>query len=122
MDDTGSGGAVVERSITASYAETHNAFQTAAYDAKLTPFDIRLLVALEERGGTGRTDELARETRVEGAQIRRSSLTLRAKELVVADSADGSPVKRGARARLKLTASGRKLARRAIGHAAGAEG
>lgn len=122
MDDTGSGGAVVERSITASYAETHNAFQTAAYDAKLTPFDIRLLVALEERGGTGRTDELARETRAEGAQVRRSFKKLREEALLTADGADGLRRRRGVRTQLKLTASGHRLARKAIVHAAGAEG
>jgi DNA-binding MarR family transcriptional regulator len=108
-------GAVAEHSVTTAYSAAHDAFRLAAWDAEIHPFDVRLLVALEERGGTGRTDELAREMLIEGTAIRRSSLTLRDRKLIVADAGEGTKrPKRGVRARLGLTDAGRAVAQAAI--------
>lgn len=100
---------------TAAYGATHEAFLTIAHAKRLVPFDVRLLVALEERGGEGRTDELEREMCVGGTAIRRSSLTLRHRRLILADAGQGTRrPKKGVRARFTLTARGREIARQAI--------
>lgn len=100
---------------TASYAATHDAFISVAERERLIPFDVRLLVALADRGGRGRTDELERDMLTHGSAIRRSSMTLRARGLVRATAADGGPTpKRGVRVRLTLTARGARVAQRAL--------
>lgn len=98
--------------VTAIYGATHDAFLTVARRHQLVPFDVRLLVALRDRGGAGRTDELAREMVVEGTAIRRSSLELRRRRFITADAGEGTRgPERGVRARLSLTDRGREVAR-----------
>lgn len=101
--------------LTASYARTHDAFLSVAQDTGLKPFDVRVLVALHDRGGSGRTDHLEREMWDGGPAIRRSSLTLRTRGLIRADAGEGtSRPKRGVRARYTLTAKGRGYAQRLL--------
>lgn len=102
-------------SVTAAYAATHDAFTSVAEFERLVAFDVRLLVAIADRGGSGRTDELQRDMLAHGSAIRRSSMTLRARGLVRATACDGTPTpKRGVRARLTLTERGEAVAGRAL--------
>lgn len=102
-------------SITAAYAAAHDAFLTVAESERLTPMDIRILVAIADRAGTARTDELEDDMRVHGSAIRRSTAVLRDRRLVNATATDGTPVpKRGVRTRLTLTTRGAAAAHRAL--------
>jgi hypothetical protein len=105
--------------ITAVYSRAHDAILTVAGRYGLVPFDVRLLVALLERGGEGRTDDLEWELRAEGAMVRRSYGGLRAVGYVEADAGPGTTEpRRGTRTRLMLTATGRRVALDAVEWAA----
>lgn len=107
---------------TATYGRFHDALLSIAHEHGLVPFDVRMLVALHERGGEGRSDELERDMVVEGSAIRRSSLTLRKARLVTADAGHGTRrPKRGVRARYELTPAGRAIAVRVLDQAADRE-
>lgn len=102
-------------SITATYSHAHEAFVTIARSKDLMPFDLRVLVALKERGGVGRTDELEVELQCEGSAVRRSYPILVERGLVTADAGEGTlRPKRGVRARLQLTRPGHVLAGAAL--------
>lgn len=102
-------------SITAAYSLAHESFVTLSRANDLMPFDLRLLVALEERGGSGRTDEIEVELQCEGSAVRRSYPMLERRGLLTADAGEGTlRPKRGTRSRLTLTAYGRDLARAVI--------
>lgn len=100
---------------TEQYSRLHASIADVACQEGLVPFDVRILVALEERGGEGRTDELEAEMRSEGTGIRRSYPTLVVLGLVCADAGEGtSAPKRGTRTRLTLTRKGHDMARRVL--------
>lgn len=101
--------------VTASYSVAHDVLRETARRQRLVLFDIRLLLAIHERGGVGRTDELALELSGDAAGVRRSSLALRATGLIRADAGPGtSRTKRGTRARLVMTGDGAALAREVL--------
>lgn len=100
---------------TEQYSRLHASIADVACQEGLVPFDVRILVALEERGGEARTDELEAEMRSEGTGIRRSYPTLVVLGLVWADAGEGTNrPKRGTRTRLVLRAKGVHLARRVL--------
>ena len=105
---------------TETYSRLHEALSDEAASIGLTPWDVRILLALHERGGEGRTDELEGELLCCSSQIRRSSLPLRAARFITADAGKGTRApKRGTRARLVLTAKGRVSAQRVLAAAYG---
>ena len=98
---------------TEAYSRTHHALACAARENGLTPTDVRVLVALHDRGGEGRTGELYEEMFDEGTMIRRASLALRKRRFIAVRAADGSPrPKRGVQAVYRLTARGETVALR----------
>jgi hypothetical protein len=101
--------------VTAVYSQAHNAMTCVARTYGLMPFDVRILVALLERGGEARTNDLEWDLRCEGTMIRRSYPALCSVGYVLADAGPGTDqTKRGTRTRLVLTATGRRLANEAI--------
>lgn len=102
-------------SITETYSRVHDAMLTTADRHSLKPYDVRLLVALLERDGEARTDDLERDLCSEGTSIRRSSLALRDAQMITAwSSAPGRPPKRGVRSHLSLTLHGHVVAQSAL--------
>lgn len=103
-------------SVTRAYSAAHQAFKLAAESQPgLTSFDVRVLVALYERGGTAGSFDLAGDLESEGTSVRRSSLVLR-HEFVVVDAVDGGRVRQGVQSRLRLTLRGWRLAELALRH------
>ena len=101
--------------VTAVYSHANEAFNAIARAHRLVPFDVRLLVALHERGGEGRTDELEVDMQTEGTAIRRSYPPMAARRLLAADAGSGTTrPKRGVRTRLTLTTAGRNVALAAL--------
>lgn len=102
-------------SFTRTYGQGHDALLTTARALNLIPFDVRLLVALHERGDEGTTRDLEREMSDLGSAIRRSSLKLRARGFIVADAGPGTTrPRRGVRARFTLTRAGSQAAQRTL--------
>jgi DNA-binding IclR family transcriptional regulator len=98
-------------SVTDVYGRVHWLLAAYARVNAIVPADVRLLVALHERGGRGTSDELWREMATNATAVRRSSITLRNRGLVVASAADGSVrPKRGTLLQLDLTENGRSIA------------
>lgn len=102
-------------SLTAVYSAAHGAFSYVADAHALTRFEVRLLVAVLDRGGSTTTAELEADLGACGSSVRRASLTLRASGHVLADAGPGTsqPV-RGCRARISLTAEGRVAAEHSV--------
>jgi hypothetical protein len=64
--------------VTVSYSTVHRALSDTAQAHQLVPMEVRVLLALADRGGESRTDELERDLCVRGGTaIRRCLLTLR---------------------------------------------
>jgi hypothetical protein len=102
-------------SLTEDYGRVHEAFLATAAHESITPSDVRLLVALLERGGTGDSFEVQQETYMNPTQVRRSSLNLRHRGLIHATSPDGGETRPGQRVQMELTAAGEGAAARTIG-------
>lgn len=101
--------------VTAMYAHAHDAFATVARASLLKPFDLRVLVAIHEHGGSRRTDQLEADMQCDSSAIRRSYPVLWIRDLLTADAGEGTPrPKRGTNTRLTLTDDGRDLARLAL--------
>src|SRR5262245_54789271 len=105
-------------SVTETYSHAHEAFEVVARANDMAPFDMRLLVAIHERGGEARTDELEVDLQACGSAIRRSYPNLWVRGLLKADAGEGTfRPKRGVNTRLTLKASGTRLAVAAIDRA-----
>jgi hypothetical protein len=98
--------------FTENYSRIHDALLDAATLRGLRPWDVRVLVALEERGGRAVTDQLQDDLRDRnGAQVRRSLITLYAQDLATGQSSRGGPRRAGQRSVVTLTFNGRAIAR-----------
>jgi hypothetical protein len=86
-------------SLTREYTLTHQAVREVATKRELMPMDVRVLVAIADRGGVARTDELETDLGMGGSAVRRSLLTLRPRWCEGGD-------KRGARSPIRLTDDG----------------
>lgn len=95
---------------TAVYSETHRAILLAARERNLRPYEVRLLLALHDRGGSGRTDQLEEDLcEDQGTAIRRASIKLRSRRFISGAAADGSgQIKRGVRMSFVLTKRGHR--------------
>jgi hypothetical protein len=97
--------------LTRAYSQLHRALVDAARTEHLTPTDVRLLVAIHERGGQARTDELAADLCCEGTAVRRSVGALRGFWLK-ASAEGGGKTRPGVQTVLTLTTAGRRLVER----------
>lgn len=88
-----------------NYSRLHRSLCTQARRHALVPMDLRVLIALEERGGFGQTDELESELFTAGSAIRRSIVTLRERGHLKGGG------QAGVRAVIELTESGRDVVR-----------
>jgi DNA-binding transcriptional regulator PaaX len=79
-------------SITREYGLTHQAVKQVAQDRGLTVIDVRLLVALAERGGRATTDQLLEDLAVHETQLRRSMSKVRQQGLLVGGDKPGARV------------------------------
>lgn len=95
---------------TGAYSRAHSAFNAIALRNGLTATDIRVLVALRERGGNASTDLLEQDLALHGSGVRRSGAALVAEDCVIARSVTGGRVKRGVRSLLQLTEEGTQVA------------
>jgi hypothetical protein len=97
-------------SLTQRYSKMHTAFVLVARGHELTPFDVRVLLAVADRGGSARSDEIGADLILSSSNqssFRRSSLGLRATGHVIGSASNGrGRVKRGERHVLKLTEKG----------------
>lgn len=97
--------------LTHAYATIHEALTATAARHGLTPIDVRVLVALWERGHIATSHELERDLLCQGSQVRRASLTLRKGGFVRCDSGPGTAApRRGTVMRLQLLRPGRIIA------------
>lgn len=96
-----------------SYSRLHRAMLDVAREERLTPADVRLLVAIYERGCIARTDELEADMCCEGTMIRRSIAFLRDR-YVTATASDGGETRQGMRSVLELLERGHDVARRVL--------
>lgn len=94
--------------LTTGYTRLHEAFSVVAESEGLTPFDVRVLLALSDLGGDANTLELERELGCDGSAIRRSMIALRKSQHVVASASDGREPRPGVRSHLTLSARGKK--------------
>lgn len=101
-------------SVTDDYGLTHNAFLSVAAAHGITPSDVRLLVALQERDGEGDTLDVQLDGHMNATQVRRSSLTLRQIGLIDVAASDGGETRPGVRVVMKLTDDGAQAARQAL--------
>lgn len=86
-------------SLTLEYSLTRQAIREVAVRHELASMDVRVLVALADRGGTARTDDLEADLRQDGSAVRRSLIALRPRWCEGGD-------KRGARLPIRLTEEG----------------
>jgi DNA-binding MarR family transcriptional regulator len=96
--------------ITRDYAATHSALSVVARSVGLAPADVRVLIALAERG-PARSDELERDLGIDSSALRRSLLALYKRGLCA-----GAPRKRGTRTTVSLTDAGNAIAEMALTH------
>lgn len=96
--------------LTDAYSQVHRALADSAREAGLVPHDVRVILALDERGGTATSEELYDDLRCEGTAVRRSLLTLYKAGLVEGRAIDGGPRRPGVVTRAELTATGRIIA------------
>lgn len=106
-------------SVTAPYTRAHEAFSRVAHALPkgTTAYDVRVLVALLERGGSARMDELAGDLCPSGdyTALRRSTSTLYGRGLATGRGADGGERRPGTLTLVELTSRGRHAARVAYG-------
>lgn len=100
--------------LTDRYSALHRALVDVARRRDLAPMDIRVLVALHERGGAATSEEIEQDLLCEGSAVRRSWLVLRESSYVFTSGIDGGRARQGVRTQLTLTAIGRGLAEQAI--------
>jgi DNA-binding MarR family transcriptional regulator len=90
--------------ITQDYTATHSALTEVAREVGLARTQVRVLLALAERHGRARSDELERDLGVDSSAVRRSLIALYERELCA-----GSPRKRGTRTTVTLTEDGHAI-------------
>lgn len=89
-------------SLTTDYSRLHRTVREVARERGLQPMDVRVLLAIAERGGVARSDELEEDLRCEPAMIRRSMMAIRPGLVTGGD-------KRGCRVPIALTADGQRV-------------
>lgn len=95
------------------YSSYHRALHNVAEEHRIRPFEVRILYAIMEAGGTLDHHEIQEALRErEGTQIRRASVELRRAGLVEVHepNRDGILQKPGQVVALKLTGAGEKIA------------
>ena len=95
------------------YSSYHRALKTVAEEHRIRPFEVRILYAIMEAGGTFDHHEIQDALRErEGTQIRRASVDLRRAGLaeVHEPNRDGVIQNPGQVVTLKLTEAGEKIA------------
>lgn len=85
--------------VTLNYSLTHRAILKVAGQYKLAPIDVRVLVALRDRGDQAYGDELKEDLHSEGSAVRRSIGAMRGTWLTGGDQ-------RGRRVPIQLTEKG----------------
>jgi hypothetical protein len=93
----------------ATYTRTHTALVATAHETGLKPFDVRVILALHERGEEATSFELSEDLNSEGSQVRRSLLGLYEREMCVGEAADGGRRRPGTVTQVRLTPVGRAV-------------
>lgn len=96
-------------SVTGLYSKLHRAMLDVAKRKNLTPGDVRLIVAVYERGGSARTDDITTDLRCEGTMVRRSVCNVRGRYASVR-GIDGGEARQGIRSVITLNGRGLTLA------------
>ncbi len=99
---------------TATYGRIHSALRSAAAALQTVPMNVRVLVALLERGGRGTTDELTADLHANATAVRRAAGELYARGWARGRGSDGGPRRIGVTSRLELTPAGDHIARRVL--------
>ena len=101
---------------TEQYTRMHNALALVAADEGLRPFEVRVLVALHEAGGSLRSDELVARLAdgKGGSQVRRSLGPLYARVYATGGGSDGGPRRPGTLSQITLSGRGIGVARRVL--------
>ncbi len=96
---------------TVTYGRIHTALRSTADIVQTEPMNVRVLVALLERGGAATIDELETDLHANATAVRRAAVHLYARRWATGLASDGGPRRPGARSRLELTADGEQIAR-----------
>jgi len=99
---------------TQQYTRLHRAFMAAAQEHGLTPFAVRVLVAIDDELGPATTTSIAQALAVGGHSMVRRVLVEELygpdREFVIGEGSDGGPRRRGVMTHLKLTRDGWEVA------------
>ncbi len=99
---------------TLTYGRIHNALRSAAGALHTVPMNVRVLVALLDRGGAATTDELTADLHANHSAVRRAASELYARGWACGRGSDGGPRRVGVTSRLELTPAGEQIARRVL--------
>ncbi len=104
---------------TLTYGRIHNALRSTAGVLQTVPMNVRVLVALHERGGAATTDELTADLHANATAVRRAAGELYVRGWARGMGVDGGPRREGVRSRLELSAEGECVARSFFAHLEG---
>jgi hypothetical protein len=94
--------------LTAAYTATHQALAQAARKHSLRPYEVRVLLALHERGDRARTDDLEADLGLgDGTALRQALGVLYREGYCAGRAIDGSLRRRGVRTVVRVLPAGR---------------
>lgn len=95
--------------LTESYARTHAALRAVADTEGLSPFAVRVLVAIVDRGGSATTHELDADLQAGASMVRRALVEeLYPGGFAAGTASTGGPRRRGVVTRVALLHNGRR--------------
>lgn len=100
--------------LTSTYSAIHSAIRETAGVYELQPYEVRVLLAISDRGGACSSDALRRDLTEDGAATRRALGALYRIKYAEGFGPDQGPRQRGFNTQIKLTPAGAQIARAVI--------